>query len=269
VSAKGKLKDNLAFWENTIEANSFILSVIKEGYRIPFIENPSSVFLSYNMSARKYSKFVTTAINQLVLSGCVIEKSSRPYCINPLTVSINSNGKERLILDLRHENKCIEKQKIKFEGSKEALQYAKRANLMIKFDLKSGYHYVEIHKAFQQYLGFSWSVNGEIKYYVFTVLPFGLSSASFLFTKLMREIVKYWRSLSYPIIVYLDDGWCCLSPEHVSEISNSIRQDLKFAGFVVNEEKSVWEPSYKLEWLGFVWDLKIGSVEILIVKWPI
>jgi hypothetical protein len=30
----------------------------------------------------------------------------------------------------------------------------------------------------------------------------------------------------------------------------------------VNEENSVWEPSYKLEWLGFVWDLKIGRVEI-------
>ena len=54
VSAKGKLKDNLSFWENTIEANSFILSVIKEGYRIPFIENPSSVFLSNNTLARKY-----------------------------------------------------------------------------------------------------------------------------------------------------------------------------------------------------------------------
>ena len=85
----------------------------------------------------------------------------------------------------------------------------------------------------------------------------------------MRKIVKYWRSLSYPIIVYLDDGWCCLSPENFYEISNSIRQDLKIAGFVVNEEKSVWEPSYQLEWLGFVSDLKIGSVEILIVKWPI
>ena len=28
-------------------------------------------------------------------------------------------------------------------------------------------------------IGFSWSVNGEIKYYVFTVLPFDLSSAPF------------------------------------------------------------------------------------------
>ena len=122
MSVKGKLKENLAFWKNTIEANSFILNVIKEGYRIPFIENPSSVFLSNNTSVRKCLKFVTTAINQLILSGCVIGESSRPYCINPLTISINSNAKERLILDLRHVNKCIEKQKIKFEGSREALQ---------------------------------------------------------------------------------------------------------------------------------------------------
>ena len=133
MSVKGKLKENLAFWKNTIEANWFILNVIKEGYRIPFIENPSFVFLSNNTSARKYLKFVTTAINQLILSGCVIEESSRPYCIIPLTISINSNGKERLILDLRHVNKCIEKQKIKFEGSKEVLQYVKRRNFMIKF----------------------------------------------------------------------------------------------------------------------------------------
>jgi hypothetical protein len=42
-----------------LEANSFILNVIKECYKIPFIENPSFVFLSNNTSARKYLKFVT------------------------------------------------------------------------------------------------------------------------------------------------------------------------------------------------------------------
>ena len=35
--------------------------------------------------------------------------------------------------------------------------------------IKIWYHHVEIHKAFQQYLGFSGSVNGEIKYYVFSL----------------------------------------------------------------------------------------------------
>jgi hypothetical protein len=101
---------------------------------------------------------------------------------------------------------------------------------MIKYDLKSGYHYVEIHKAFQQYLGFSWSVNGEIKYYVFTVLPFGLSSASFLFTKLMREIVKYWRSLSYPQTLFSSfttkpaNFKSCLIELDISETFSGLKQ---------------------------------------------
>jgi hypothetical protein len=48
VSAKGKLKEKIVFWKNTIEANSFILNVIKECYKIPFIENPSFVFLLFS-----------------------------------------------------------------------------------------------------------------------------------------------------------------------------------------------------------------------------
>jgi hypothetical protein len=39
----------------------------------------------------------------------------RPHCVNALTVSVNSSGKGRLILDLRHVNSFVEKQKNKFE----------------------------------------------------------------------------------------------------------------------------------------------------------
>jgi hypothetical protein len=41
-------------------------------------------------------------------------------------------GKERLVLDLRHVNTFVDKQKVKFEGVKEAMVYTKYA---IKFDL--------------------------------------------------------------------------------------------------------------------------------------
>ena len=262
LTVKGNLKKNLDFWKNVIKANSFILSVIEQGYKIPFISVPTSINLRNNMSAFKHSKFVSTAIHELIVSGCITEQSSRPFCVNPLTVSVNKNGKERLILDLRHVNKFIKKQKIKFEGSKEALQYAKKGNFMIKYDLKSGYHHLDINKNFQKFLGFSWIEDEKEKFYVFTVLPFGLSSAPFLFTKMMRQIVKYWRSLSYPVIVYLDDGWCCHDFENCQKLSENIRKDLKSAGLVVNEDKSIWNPVKKLEWLGFLWDLELGSVEI-------
>ena len=105
--------------------------------------------------------------------------------------------------------------KNKFEGPKEALNNVKKGNYMIKFYLKSGYHHLEINITCQKYLYFAWRVDGIKKYFVFTVLPFGLSSAPYLFTKLRRTIVRYWRSLANSIIVYLDDGWCCLDLENV------------------------------------------------------
>ena len=157
-------------------------------------------------------------------AGCIVEQSSRPFCVNPLSVSVNKNGKERLILDLRHFNQYLDKQKIKFEGPKEALNYVKKGNYMIKFDLKSGYHHLEINITCQKYLGFAWRVDAIEKYFVFTVLPFGLSSVPYLFMKLMRKIVRYWRSLAYPIINYLDDGWCCLDFENAKKFLIQLRK---------------------------------------------
>ena len=41
-----------------------------------------------------------------------------------------------------------------------------------------------------------------------------------------------------------------------------LRQDLKSAGFFVNEDKSIWKPTQKLTWLGFVWDLRNSTLEL-------
>ena len=96
--------------------------------------------------------FVTTAINELLESGCVVEQLNRHFCVNPLSVSVNKNGKERLILDLRHVNQFVEKRKIKFEGSKEALNYAKRGKFMVKFCLAIWPHFrpIFIYKAYER-----------------------------------------------------------------------------------------------------------------------
>jgi hypothetical protein len=59
-------------------------------------------------------------------------------------VFISNSGKERLVLDMRHVNKFVDKQKVKFEGVKEAMVYTNYSKYAIKFDLKSGYHHLEI-----------------------------------------------------------------------------------------------------------------------------
>ena len=53
---------------------------------------------------------------------------------------------------------------------------------MFTFDTKSGYHHVDIHEQYWDYLGFSWGMGSAQQYYVFCVLPFGLVTACFVFT---------------------------------------------------------------------------------------
>ena len=35
------------------------------------------------------------------------------------------------------------------------------------------------------------------------------------------------------------------------------------AGFVINEEKSVWKPSQVLDWLGITWNSLLGTLKIV------
>ena len=64
--------------------------------------------------------------------------------VNPLSVSVQPNGKKRLILDLRYVNKHLIKQRVKYEDWKVALSYFQKGAFMISFDLKSGYHHIDI-----------------------------------------------------------------------------------------------------------------------------
>jgi hypothetical protein len=259
----GSLNKQFLFWKDTIKANNFALNVISSGYFIPFYKTPTSVNLRNNGSAFKHSSFVEQAINKLLESGAAIECTNiLPYVINPLTVSVNHKDKERLILDLCHVNQYIEKRKHKFEGVSEAIQYIIKDRYVFKFDLSSGYHNVSIHKDHQKYLGFSWKFKNTVKYFMFCTLPFGLSSAGHVFSKVLRPMVKYWQPQGHRIILYLDDGWGIESNFNICKaFADRVRQELESAGFFINKEKSVWEPSRRLTWLGFIWDLNTFSLE--------
>lgn len=126
---------------------------------------------------------------------------------------------------------------------------------MFKFDLKSGYHHLDIHPDYHKYLGFQWESKSVTCYCVFTILPFELSIPCYLFTKVMRPLVRYWRGRGLKAIVYPDDGIIAVRgrQEALAE-SVRIKQDIENAGFL-NVRKSTWEPSHTIEWLGFKIDL--------------
>lgn len=108
-------------------------------------------------------------------------------------------------------------------------------------------------------MGFQW----EGEYFLFTVLPFGLSTACYVFTMVLRPLVKYWRSNGIKALLYIDDG-IIISPEKPAAISNIqlVTESEAAAGLVINEEKSCWASSQVGVWLGFNIDLAVGELSV-------
>lgn len=245
TGVKNSLHNHYDFWKK-IGAFDDILRIIKNGYNIPFAANPPRIHLKNNKSASQNFSFVSESIEDLIKSGCVIQVPFRPFVVSPLSVAENRE-KKRLILDLSVLNSYLKRDKVKFEDYKVALEYFEKDCFCIKFDLKSSYHHIDICKECQTFLGFQWKDN----YYCFTVLPFGLSTAPYIFTKCLRAMVKNWRSNNIKIVLYLDDGIAMSeSFEECQRISSFIKSSLDKAGFLINHEKSIFSPVQDLEWLG-------------------
>ena len=126
----------------------------------------------------------------------------------------------------------------KYEGVKEAKMYAANKRYAFKFDLRHENHHLDMHVASQDYLSFSWKTVNKDNYYIYTCLPFGLSSTCYIFTKVVHPLVKFWRSKGFLIVVYLDDGLGFEdSEESCFKVSKEALSDLLSAGFLPNYEK--------------------------------
>ncbi|KAJ1162206.1 hypothetical protein NDU88_002679 [Pleurodeles waltl] len=72
---------------------------------------------------------------------------------------------------------------------------------MIGLDLQDAYFHIPALPPYRRYLEF---VVGH-KHFQFTVLPFGLTSAPRVFTKVMVVVAAYLRRLGVPVFAYLED----------------------------------------------------------------
>ena len=103
--------------------------------------------------------FVSEAISDLLRTKCVEILDHQPDIVNPLSVSVQRSGKKRLILDLRHVNLYVFKRKFRCEDISVAIQIFSKGFYLFKFNLKSGYHLVEI---FPEHRDFG---DGVVKYF--------------------------------------------------------------------------------------------------------
>ena len=137
-NAKNRLKQNIKLWSETLKAHKAIVNVLKEGYRLPLYTVPKSAHFDSNKSAITHLDFLSEAIQDLLKTNRIIEVTELPNVLNPLSVTVQNSGKTRLIFNLRHVNKHIYKEHIKFEDLRLMKQLLNPHEYMFKFDIKQG-----------------------------------------------------------------------------------------------------------------------------------
>ena len=101
---KGRLKQCVIYWKSAIGAPRFVLDVISEHYKLPFITVPDPCLIRNNRSAELHPSFLKEAIIKLLAADCIEEHLELPYCVNPLSVAESKTL--RPVIDLRHVNPC-------------------------------------------------------------------------------------------------------------------------------------------------------------------
>ena len=183
----------LPFWRE-IGANKFLLSVISEGYFLPFVSLPDCLFFNNLPSAAPNKAFISQAVHKLTVSGVVSEVESHQLllCSTLGAVPKKSTGKFRLILDLRYLNTFLHTHTFTLDVTKLIHTLFQPDDFLFTFDLQDAYYHISIARTHSPCLGFSWFLDGKRRFFHFNVLPFGLSTARYLLT-MLRLLIQHWR----------------------------------------------------------------------------
>jgi len=129
----------------------------------------------------------------------IAEADARFVC--GLFVIPKVNGGFQPIINLKPVNKFIRHMHFKMEGLNLLRSLLRKGDYFAKVDLTDAYLTVPLCKHDRQYVQFEW---GET-FYQFKTLCFGLASAPWAFTKVLKPIVAYLRRSGVRLIIYLDE----------------------------------------------------------------
>ncbi|KAJ8971931.1 hypothetical protein NQ317_015437 [Molorchus minor] len=228
---------------STVTSNPIVLGWV-QGYRLPFHKRPIrglSLPQSQKFVSSRENHFIQIEISNLLKIGAI--KKCKPHpdqFISSIFLADKPNGKKRLIINLKRLNEFIITPHFKMEDARTASKLIRPGNFAATLDLKDAYYSLPILKDHRKYLRF-WFRN---TLYEFTCLPFGLASAPYTFSKLMRPVVEFLRSRDVLCVNYLDDFLILGSSKQECFRSVRLTTDLlNSLGFIINYQKSVTTPS--------------------------
>ena len=179
-----------------------------------------------------------------------------PGFYSRLFLAPKKGGEWRPVIDLSALNRFMVSPHFKMESVASILEATTPGMWSTSLDLKDAFFHIMIAPSHRKYLRYT--VDG--RRYQFRALPFGLTTSPYVFTRVMKTVAAYARTLSLRLYLYLDD-WILLSASYQSA---KIWMDWLLAlaralGLVVNIPKCDLTPSQIYQFIGILFDLIRGS----------
>ena len=251
MSNVGKLQFHTEKWHQ-LTNDPLVLEAIS-GYKIHFDIIPYQVTAPNEIPFQgEQWHIVNSEVTELISKGAVVPCQSEPgEFISTLFIVPKKNGKFRPVINLRYLNHYVHYDHFKQETFKVVLDLVQKNDFFTSIDLSDAYFSVPIHTDYQKYLKFSW--NGQLLKFV--CLPFGLKSAPYVFTNILKPVYAWFRQQNIRCSYYIDDSINMNSLMDVCQTNTNVMVNtLQSLGYCINLKKSVLVPNQRILFFGFVLD---------------
>ena len=244
----GRVAHFLPNWE-VLTQDQWVLQTVA-GYQLELTTTPYQTQVPHQIRCSPENKGqITTEVQELLDKGAIRETQLTPQnFVSQIFLVEKKGGGQRPVINLKGLNQFVKTEHFKMEGLHLLPDLLQPQDWMVKMDLKDAYLQIPIHPDHQHLLTFQW----EEKTYMFQCLPFGLSAAPRVFTKLLKPVVGFLRQNGCRLIIYLDDMLMLHQDRgQLQQVTQLTCQLFESLGLVVNQKKSVLTPTQEIEFLGF------------------
>jgi len=255
----GRLAHFLPFWQK-ITRDAWVLDIVQNGYKIELTSTHPTRGVVPTKPPPSGIDTLSEEVAGLLRKGAVVpiplDQEEDGYFSTYFIVP-KKDGGLRPILNLKYFNVNVRKRKFKMETLKSVIAAVSPHQWLTSVDLKDAYFHVAIAPGHRRFLRFHW----QGRSYEFQVLPFGLSSAPRVFTKVLAPVIALLRKHGIQIYAYLDD--ILLAADSYQVALEGVQLALKYltqAGFILNIKKSDLVPTQDLVYIGGRFRTNLGQV---------
>ena len=264
-----RLRRALPAWR-TIGTNSTVLSWIQQGFRLPFHQPPwpfdqgNSIFTGEDLMA-----WNTTLTRYLRLGA--LRPAAHSSHISRAFMVPKPDGSRCLIVDLRPLNASIQDRRLRMQGLRHLANALTPGDSMMSWDIEDAYFHLALHPSHVRYC----TIRVNHRLWEIPVLPFGLKTSPYAFTKMVAAFVKFLRAprLTVPrcppphwpglrqlwmenaapfVLPYIDDFLASMSrAPQLQTFSNHLVPALRELGLTLKASKSTLTPTTEVTHLGF------------------